>query len=97
MPGALSGGRRQRAGVARALATEPKRLGSASLVQPIPALALLALFFPILLRLRAVFGAGLPTLGFLPALLALARYALLPILGNAVTAQANLDPWGDGR
>jgi osmoprotectant transport system permease protein len=66
-------------------------LGFASLVQTIPALALLALFFPILLSLRAVFGEGLPTLGFLPALLALALYALLPILRNAVTAQANLD------
>ncbi len=67
-------------------------LGFASLVQTIPALALLALFFPILLNLRAVFGPNLPTLGFLPALLALALYALLPILRNAVTAQANLDP-----
>lgn len=66
-------------------------LGFASLVQTIPALALLALFFPILLSLRAVFGEGLPTLGFLPALLALALYALLPILRNAVTAQAHLD------
>ena len=35
-----------------------------------PLLALLALFFPVLLSLRAVFGEGLPTLGFLPALLA---------------------------
>ena len=67
-------------------------LAFASLVQTIPALALLALFFPILLSLRAVFGEGLPTLGFLPALLALALYALLPILRNAVTAQSNLDP-----
>lgn len=67
-------------------------LGFASLVQTIPALALLALFFPILLSLRAVLGEGLPTLGFLPALLALALYALLPILRNAVTAQAHLDP-----
>ena len=67
-------------------------LSFASLVQTIPALALLALFFPILLSLRAVFGEGLPTLGFLPALLALSLYALLPILRNAVTAQANLDP-----
>ncbi|MEO0689885.1 MAG: ABC transporter permease/substrate-binding protein [Pseudomonadota bacterium] len=67
-------------------------LGFASLVQTIPALALLALFFPVLLSLRAVFGEDLPTLGFLPALLALALYALLPILRNAVTAQANLDP-----
>ena len=67
-------------------------LAFASLVQTIPSLALLALFFPILLSLRSVFGEGLPTLGFLPALLALSLYALLPILRNAVTAQANLDP-----
>jgi len=67
-------------------------LGFAGLVQTIPALALLALFFPVLLGLRAVFGDGLPTLGFLPAWLALALYALLPILRNAVTAQANIDP-----
>jgi glycine betaine/choline ABC-type transport system substrate-binding protein/ABC-type proline/glycine betaine transport system permease subunit len=67
-------------------------LSLASLVQTIPALALLALFFPLLLSLRAVFGPGLPTLGFLPALMALTLYALLPILRNAVTAQANLDP-----
>jgi glycine betaine/choline ABC-type transport system substrate-binding protein/ABC-type proline/glycine betaine transport system permease subunit len=67
-------------------------LGLASLVQTIPALALLALFFPLLLSLRSVFGEGLPTLGFLPALMALTLYALLPILRNAVTAQANLDP-----
>ncbi|GAA4642697.1 glycine betaine ABC transporter substrate-binding protein [Pontixanthobacter gangjinensis] len=65
-------------------------LGFASLVQTIPALALLALFFPILLSLRAVFGEGLPTLGFLPALLALALYALLPILRNAVTAREHM-------
>ncbi|ABC64452.1 glycine betaine ABC transporter substrate-binding protein [Erythrobacter litoralis] len=67
-------------------------LGFASLVQTIPALALLALFFPILLSLRAIFGEGLPTLGFLPALLALALYALLPILRNAVTARDNMAP-----
>jgi osmoprotectant transport system permease protein len=66
-------------------------LGFASLVQTVPALALLALFFPILLSLRAVFGEGLPTLGFLPALLALALYALLPILRNAITARAEMD------
>ncbi|MBX7514184.1 ABC transporter permease/substrate-binding protein [Qipengyuania sp. GH38] len=76
----------------RSPAVSRASLAFASLVQTIPALALLALFFPILLSLRAVFGEGLPTLGFLPALLALALYALLPILRNAVTAQANLDP-----
>ena len=67
-------------------------LGFASLVQTVPALALLALFFPILLSLRAIFGEGLPTLGFLPALLALALYALLPILRNTVTARDNMAP-----
>ncbi len=67
-------------------------LGFASLVQTIPALALLALFFPILLAARTVFGEGLPTLGFLPAWLALGLYALLPILRNAVTALTNIDP-----
>ncbi len=67
-------------------------LGFASLVQTVPALALLALFFPILLSLRAVFGEGLPTLGFLPALLALALYALLPILRNTVTAREHMAP-----
>ena len=67
-------------------------LGFASLVQTIPALALLALFFPILLAARAIFGDGLPTLGFLPALLALTLYALLPILRNAVTARDNMSP-----
>ena len=76
----------------RSAAVSRVALGFASLVQTIPALALLALFFPILLSLRAVFGEDLPTLGFLPALLALALYALLPILRNAVTAQANPDP-----
>lgn len=67
-------------------------LAVASLVQTMPALALLALFFPILLSLRAIFGEGLPTLGFLPALLALTLYALLPMLRNAVTARENMDP-----
>jgi len=66
-------------------------LGFASLVQTIPALALLALFFPILLAARAIVGEGLPTLGFLPAWLALGLYALLPILRNAVTALTNID------
>ena len=60
-------------------------LGFASLVQTIPGLALLALFYPLLLSLSALVGGGIPALGFLPSLLALALYALLPILRNAVT------------
>ena len=67
-------------------------LGAASLVQTIPALALLALFYPILLWLSGWVGGSIPALGFLPALLALALYAVLPILRNGVTGLANLDP-----
>ncbi len=66
-------------------------LGFASLVQTVPALALLALFYPILLWLSALAGGGIPALGFLPSLLALSLYALLPILRNGVTGLANLD------
>ena len=66
-------------------------LGVASVVQTIPGLALLALFYPLLLALLSV---GLPVapLGFLPALLALTLYALLPILRNAVAGLTGIDP-----
>ena len=68
----------------------------AGLVQTIPSLALLALFFPLLLALSAlskdVFGAGFSALGFLPSLLALTLYAMLPILRNATTGILGVDP-----
>jgi len=67
-------------------------LGFASLVQTIPSLALLALFYPLLLALSGLVGGGIPALGFLPALLALMLYALLPILRNGVTGLTGLDP-----
>jgi len=67
-------------------------LGVASTIQTIPALALLALFYPILLSLSALVGGGVPALGFLPSLLALTLYALLPILRNGVTGLVGLDP-----
>jgi len=67
-------------------------LGLASLIQTIPSLALLALFYPILLSLSTLVGGGIPALGFLPSLLALALYAVLPILRNGVTGLDNLDP-----
>lgn len=67
-------------------------LGFASLVQTIPSLALLALFYPLLLSLSALAGGGIPALGFLPSLLALTLYALLPILRNAVTGLNGIDP-----
>lgn len=77
---------------ARSPAVARWTLGFASLIQTIPALALLALFYPLLLALSGLVGGGIPALGFLPALLALALYALLPILRNGVTGLAELDP-----
>ena len=65
-------------------------LGFASLIQTIPSLALLALFYPLLLALSAVIA--LPALGFLPSLLALGLYALLPILRNTVIGLNNINP-----
>lgn len=70
-------------------------LGAASLVQTIPGLALLALFYPLLLALNSLLapvGAAVPALGFLPALLALGLYAVLPILRNSVTGLVGIDP-----
>jgi osmoprotectant transport system permease protein len=68
----------------------------ASVVQTIPGLALLALFYPLLLALAAlsqkVFGKGFSALGFLPSVLALALYSMLPVLRNTVTGLAGLDP-----
>jgi osmoprotectant transport system permease protein len=68
----------------------------ASVVQTIPGLALLALFYPLLLALSTLstrfFGAGFSALGFLPSLLALALYSMLPVIRNGVTGVLNLDP-----
>ncbi|MDO6415667.1 ABC transporter permease/substrate-binding protein [Sphingomonas sp. BIUV-7] len=67
-------------------------LGAASLAQTIPGLALLALFYPLLLWLSSFVGGAIPALGFLPALLALTIYALLPILRNVVAGLGGIDP-----
>ena len=67
-------------------------LGFASLVQTIPSLALLALFYPLLLWLSGIVGGGIPALGFLPSLIALTLYALLPILRNGVAGLTGIDP-----
>jgi osmoprotectant transport system permease protein len=68
-------------------------LGLAGLIQTIPALALLALFYPMLLIAADVSGLAIPALGFLPALIALSLYALLPILRNGVPrSRASIPP-----
>lgn len=77
---------------ARNAAVARVALGFASLVQTIPSLALLALFYPLLLSLSALVGGGIPALGFLPSLIALTLYALLPILRNGVAGLRGIDP-----
>ncbi|HEV2532175.1 ABC transporter permease/substrate-binding protein [Phenylobacterium sp.] len=71
-------------------------LAGASLIQTIPSLALLALFYPLLLALSALsvrlIGDGFPALGFLPSLLALTLYSMLPILRNGAAAILGVDP-----
>ena len=67
----------------------------AGLIQTIPGLALLALFYPLLLALslltERLFGLRFSALGFLPSLLALALYSILPILRNTVTGILGVD------
>lgn len=67
-----------------------------SVVQTIPGLALLALFYPLLLGVSAlserVFGIGFSALGFLPAVLALALYSMLPVVRNTITGLTSVEP-----
>lgn len=57
---------------------ERAALGAAALVQTIPSLALLAAMVPVLATL------SLPSIGFLPAIVALTLYGMLPVLRNTV-------------
>jgi osmoprotectant transport system permease protein len=70
-------------------------LAVASIVQTVPGLALLALFYPLLLALAALslawFGFGFSAFGFLPAVLALALYSMLPVLRNTITGLRGVD------
>lgn len=71
-------------------------LGFAGVVQTVPGLALLALFYPLLLALAALslsaFGVSFSAFGFLPAVLALALYSMLPVLRNTITGLDGVDP-----
>ena len=71
-------------------------LSVASIVQTVPGLALLALFYPLLLALAGLslqwFGIGFSAFGFLPSVLALALYSMLPVLRNTITGLQGIDP-----
>ncbi len=70
-------------------------LASTSVVQTVPGLALLALFYPLLLGAASfserVLGLGFSALGFLPAVLALALYSMLPVVRNTITGILGVD------
>jgi len=81
--------------VSRNARLESGVLGAASVLQTIPSLALLALMVPVLAGVAAgVAGLGveLRSIGFLPAVVALTLYSVLPILRNTVTGIGGVDP-----
>ena len=71
-------------------------LGVASVIQTIPSLALLAAMVPLLAALGGMtsraFGIEIRSIGFLPSIIALTLYSLLPILRNTVTGIAGVEP-----
>jgi osmoprotectant transport system permease protein len=71
-------------------------LAVSAIAQTIPGLALLALFYPLLLGLAALaqnlLGFGFSALGFLPSVLALALYSTLPVLRNTIAGLRGIDP-----
>jgi len=82
--------------VARRPRLEGAVLGAASVLQTIPGLALLALMVPLLAGLGGItertLSVSLPSIGFLPAWIALTLYSVLPVLRNTVTGIASVDP-----
>ncbi len=65
---------------------EQPALAIAGLIQTIPSLALLAIMVPILAAL------SLQSIGFLPAIVGLTLYGVLPVLRNTVTGIRGVDP-----
>ncbi len=61
-------------------------LGSAGVMQTVPGLAMLAIIVMIFASMK------LPTIGVVPALIALILYAILPILRNTYTGIKSVDP-----
>ncbi|NQU76685.1 MAG: ABC transporter permease [Planctomycetes bacterium] len=68
-------------------------MGLVNIIQPIPSLALVAMTVVLFYLINEFLGARvLPTLGTVPALVALVAYALLPILRNTYTGIRQVDP-----
>ena len=65
---------------------EQPALAIAGVIQTVPSLALLAMMVPVLAALE------LQSIGFLPAIIGLTLYGVLPVLRNTVTGIAGVDP-----
>jgi len=82
--------------ITRRRSLEPGVLGTASLIQTIPGLALLAIMVPALAALGVVsqqlFGLEIRGIGYAPAVVALTLYSVLPILRNTVTGIDGVEP-----
>ena len=65
---------------------EQPSLALAGIIQTVPSLALLAAMVPVLAAL------DLQSIGFLPAIVGLTLYGVLPVLRNTVTGIAGVDP-----
>ena len=65
-------------------------------MQTVPGLALLALFYPLLLGTASLtaryLGFDFSALGFLPSVLALALYSMLPVIRNTIAGIEGVDP-----
>jgi len=70
-------------------------LGIAGAIQTIPSLALLAVMVPALARAGALttrlLGIDIPSIGYLPAIIGLTLYSVLPILRNTVAGIRGVD------
>jgi len=71
--------------VARSRRLEHFVLGTASVIQTVPSLALLAFMVPLLAAL------GAQSIGYLPALIGLCLYSILPILRNTLVGLSSID------
>jgi osmoprotectant transport system permease protein len=81
--------------VTRRRGLEQGVVGLASVIQTIPSLALLAIMVPLLAATGALLeGSGIRvrSIGYLPAIIALTLYSILPILRNTVTGLSGVDP-----
>lgn len=78
--------------VVRSQALRGPVMAAVSTIQTIPSLALLALMVPMLSGLNSALGTDIAALGFVPAVIALVLYSMLPVMRNTMTGILSVDP-----